>query len=97
MMRSVTCSAARNSSAAAARSNAEEDFVETYKYKVLADAAPKLTIELRLRGRDINTLGLLDSGAVAKKVSCLRDLGLLSAVSSSQKPGMTGLRVQTKR
>jgi len=63
---------------ALARSNADEDFVETFKYKVLADAAPKLTIELRLRGRDINTLRLLDSGAVAKKVSCLRDLGLLS-------------------
>jgi hypothetical protein len=61
-----------------ARSNADEDFVETYKYKVLADAAPKLTIGIRLGGRDINTLRLLDSGALAKKVSCLRDLGLLS-------------------
>jgi hypothetical protein len=63
---------------ALARSNADEDFVETYKYKVLADADPKLTIGIDLRGRNINTLRLLDSGALAKKVSCLRDLGLLS-------------------
>jgi hypothetical protein len=58
----------------------EEDFVETYKYKVLADAAPKLTIGIRLRGHDINVLGLLDSGVLAKKVSCLRELGMLSGM-----------------
>ena len=61
-----------------ARSNADEDFVETYKYKVLADAAPKLNVWLRVRGRDISTLRMLDSGALGKKVSCLRDLDLLS-------------------
>lgn len=56
----------------------EEDFVETYKYKVLADARPKQTVGIELSGRNINMLGLLDAGKLAKKVACLRELGLLS-------------------
>jgi hypothetical protein len=54
----------------------EEDFVETYKYRVLADAAQKPSVSFRLNGRDINVLDYLDSGIPAKKVECLRDLGL---------------------
>jgi hypothetical protein len=61
----------------AAAVNALEDFVETYKYTVLADATPKQPIAFRLRGQDINIADLLASGTVAGKVQCLRDLGLL--------------------
>jgi hypothetical protein len=61
-----------------AGSNVVEDVAETFKYKVLADAAPRLTIGIQLRGRDINTLKLLDSGKLDRKVACLRDLGMLS-------------------
>ena len=57
----------------------EEDFVETYKYRVLADTAQKPSVSFRLRGRDINVLDYLDSGVPAKKVECLRDLGLLTS------------------
>jgi len=57
----------------------EEDFVETYKYKVLADAAQKPTVGFRLRGRWVNVLDYLESGLPAKKVDCLRDLGLLTS------------------
>jgi hypothetical protein len=57
----------------------EEDFVETYKYKVLADAAQDQAVTLRLRGRDLNVLDLLKAGVPAQKVECLRDLGLLTA------------------
>jgi hypothetical protein len=56
----------------------EEDAVETYKYKVLADAAPNQTIGFRLRDREINVLDYLDSGIPARKVECLRDLGFLT-------------------
>jgi hypothetical protein len=56
----------------------EEDFVETYKYKVLADAARNQPIAFRLSGHDVNVLDFLDSGIPAKKVECLRDLGLLT-------------------
>jgi len=62
-----------------ASNSPEEDFVETYKYKVLADAAQKPSISFRLRGREINVLDYLDSGVPAKKVECLRDLGLLTS------------------
>jgi hypothetical protein len=61
----------------AAAINTVEDFVETYKYKVLADSTPRQPIEFRLRRQDINIVDLLDSGIPAKKVQCLRDLGLL--------------------
>jgi hypothetical protein len=57
----------------------EEDFVETYKYKVLADAAQKPSVIFRLRGQEVNVLDYLDSGVPAKKVECLRDLGLLTS------------------
>ena len=56
----------------------EEDTVETYKYKVLADAAPNQTIGFRLRDREINVLDYLKSEIPAKKVECLRDLGFLT-------------------
>jgi hypothetical protein len=56
----------------------EEDFVETYKYKVLADAARDQPVIFRLGGHDVNVLDFLDSGIISKKVECLRDLGLLT-------------------
>jgi len=56
----------------------EEDAVETYKYKVLADAAPNQTIRFRLRDGEINLLDELKSGIPAKKVECLRELGFLT-------------------
>jgi hypothetical protein len=56
----------------------EEDFVETYAHKVIADAAPKASVIVRQRGREINVLELLSSGGLADKVQCLRDLGLLT-------------------
>jgi hypothetical protein len=56
----------------------EEDFVETYKYKVIADATQNQTIGFSLEGRDVNVLDYLASGIPAKKVQCLRDLGLLT-------------------
>ena len=56
----------------------EEDFVETYKYKVLADAARNQPVAFRLSGHDVNVLDFLDSGIPSKKVECLRDLGLLT-------------------
>ncbi|MGA7805957.1 hypothetical protein [Bradyrhizobium sp.] len=56
----------------------EEDFVETYKYKVLADASQNQPVDFRLRGRDVNVLDFLDADVPAKKVQCLRDLGLLT-------------------
>jgi hypothetical protein len=56
----------------------EEDAVETYKYKVLADVTPKQTIGFRLRDREVNVLDYLESGIPARKVECLRDLGFLT-------------------
>jgi hypothetical protein len=57
----------------------EEDAVETYKYKVLADAAPNQTIRFRLRDGEINLLDELKSGKPAKKIECLRELGFLTS------------------
>ncbi len=57
----------------------EEDVVETYKYKVLADAAQKPSVIFRLRGQEVNVLDYLDSGVPATKVQCLRDLGFLTS------------------
>jgi hypothetical protein len=57
----------------------EEDFVETYKYRVLADAAQKPMVGFRLRGRWVNVLDYLESGIPAGKVECLRDLGVLTS------------------
>jgi hypothetical protein len=56
----------------------EEDAVETYKYKVLADTMPNQTIGFRLRDGEINVLDSLKSGKPAKKMECLRDLGFLT-------------------
>jgi hypothetical protein len=61
----------------AAAVNPIEDFVETYKYKVLVDASPKQSIAFRLGRQEINIADLLDSGIPEGKVKCLRDLGLL--------------------
>jgi hypothetical protein len=56
----------------------EEDLVETFKYKVLADAMPNGSLDFRLDGRDVNVLDLLKSDIPAKKVECLRALGMLT-------------------
>jgi hypothetical protein len=58
--------------------NPWEDVVDVYKYKVLADTMPNLTIEFHLRGKEINVLDYLKSVVPAKKVECLRDLGFLT-------------------
>jgi hypothetical protein len=55
-----------------------EDVVETYKYKVLADVMGNQKVGFDLDGREINVFDLLDSGALQKKVQCLRDIGFLS-------------------
>jgi hypothetical protein len=57
----------------------EEDFVETYKYKVLADAMRNQAINLVLDGQEINLLDYVQSGIPARKVECFRKLGLLTA------------------
>jgi hypothetical protein len=62
----------------AASINALEDVVETYKYKVLADAMANQKVGFDLGGRDINVFALLDSGVLQKKVQCLGDIGFLS-------------------
>jgi hypothetical protein len=57
----------------------EEDFVETYKYKVLADVMANQPVGLQLRGQEINVLDFVGKGIPAKKVECLRELGLLTS------------------
>jgi hypothetical protein len=56
----------------------EEDMVETYKYKVLADATPNQPIVFRLGTQDVNVRDLVESAVPARKVQCLRDLGFLT-------------------
>jgi hypothetical protein len=56
----------------------EEDWAETYRYKVLLDASPKELV-FRLDGQEINVRKLLESDVLAKKVQCLRDFGFLTA------------------
>ena len=62
----------------AAAVNPLEDVVETYKYKVLADAMAGQKVEFDLGGRETKIFDLLDSGIIEKKVKCLRDIGFLS-------------------
>ena len=62
----------------AAAVNPVEDVVETYKYKVLADAMAGQKVGFDLGGRDIKVFDILDSGILEKKVKCLRDIGFLS-------------------
>jgi hypothetical protein len=57
----------------------EEDLVETYKYKVLSDAMRNQAIDLALDGQETNVLDYVQSGIPARKVECLRELGLLTA------------------
>jgi hypothetical protein len=57
----------------------EEDVVETYKFKVLADATPNQPIVFRLGTQEINVRDLVESGIPARKVQCLRDLGFLTS------------------
>jgi hypothetical protein len=63
----------------AAAINPVEDVVETYKYKVLADALANQKVGFVVGGRGFNPVGLLDSGPLQKKVQCLADIGFLSA------------------
>jgi hypothetical protein len=56
----------------------EEDAVETYKAKVLVDAAPSQKLSYTLNGEEINVSDLLGSGILATKLQCLRDLGFLT-------------------
>ena len=55
----------------------EEDFVETYRYKVISDAAGNQPVTFRLRGREINVFERIGSGRIADKVNCLQRLHLL--------------------
>jgi hypothetical protein len=55
----------------------EEDFVETYKNKVLSDAG-RQPVEFRFGRRKVNIPDRLKSDVLDKKVECLRALGLLS-------------------
>ena len=55
-----------------------EDAVETFKYQVLADVMPNQSIIFSLGDQDINVIDLLKSDVVARKVSCLRDLGFFT-------------------
>lgn len=62
----------------AAAINPLEDVVETYKYKVLADALTNQKVRFDLGDRGIDVFDLLNSGVVQKKVQCLTDIGFLS-------------------
>ncbi len=55
----------------------EEDFAETYKYKVLLDAGSR-SIEFQLGRLNISVPELLKSDVLSKKVECLRALGMLT-------------------
>lgn len=55
----------------------EEDFVETYKYKVLDDVGNK-SVEFQLGRQKVSVPELLKSDVLSKKVECLRALGLLT-------------------
>jgi hypothetical protein len=55
----------------------EEDFVETYRYKVISDAARNQPIIFPLRGGEVNVLERMGSGRLADKVNCLKLLNLL--------------------
>jgi len=61
-----------------AASSPEEDFVETYKYKILTDSAPNLTIRRPVSRTQVKASDLLAGDVIAGKVGCLRDLGLLT-------------------
>lgn len=76
VIRSVYSS--REFASPAAIPNPIEDAVETYKYKVLADATPNQAIEFRLSGQDVNVPDLLNSDILSKKIECLRALGFLT-------------------
>jgi hypothetical protein len=56
----------------------EEDFVETYKEKVLSDAAGGQPVEFRFGRQKISVSDRLKSDVIDRKVECLRALGLLS-------------------
>ena len=56
----------------------EEDFVETYKFKVLNDAAGGQPVEFRFGRQKVSVPDRLKSDVLNKKVECLRALGLLS-------------------
>ena len=55
----------------------EEDFVETYKNKVLSDAGGQ-PVQMRFGRQSLNVTDRLKSDVLNKKVECLRALGLLS-------------------
>ena len=57
----------------------EEDFDETYTYKVLVDAKASLGINFPQDDRTMDVLALVKQPVPAKKIACLRRLGLLSA------------------
>jgi hypothetical protein len=57
----------------------EEDFNETYTHKVLVDAKASLGIKFPQDDRTMDVLGLVKQPIPAKKIACLRQLGLLSA------------------
>jgi hypothetical protein len=56
----------------------EEDFVETYKFKVLNDAAGGQPVEFRFGRQKVSVPDRLKSDVMDKKVECLRALDLLS-------------------
>lgn len=55
----------------------EEDFVETYKYKVLNDAGGQ-ALEFRFGRQKVRVADRLKSDVLEQKVECLRALGLLT-------------------
>jgi hypothetical protein len=57
----------------------EEDFVETYKYIVLAEAMGGHAMAFDLDGRKVDVFDYLASPVPAAKVECLRRLGLFSS------------------
>jgi hypothetical protein len=56
----------------------QEDIVELYKYKVLADVMGSQKGGFDVNGQPINVFDNLNSGVLKKKVQCLSDLGFLS-------------------
>jgi hypothetical protein len=56
----------------------EEDFVETYKYKVLTDVMPDLAVWLPADRQELRLADHVKSPSIERKIRCIGDLGLLS-------------------
>jgi hypothetical protein len=56
----------------------EEDFVETYKYKLLADVKQPPTIGILGQARNVSLRNFLAAPVIKRKIECLRTLGVFA-------------------